>query len=154
MDRRWENPLRDRRPCSPQARGWTAETADHPQVPHVFPASAGMDRSFSGENLCPWGVPRKRGDGPIGKEEAEGLDKVFPASAGMDQLMAVYKETDISVPRKRGDGPLGTEVPKEDSKVFPASAGMDRRRASSPAVATRVPRKRGDGPATQWSVRW
>ena len=66
MDRRKRSPKRGAHWCSPRARGWTDQGRDEVTRESVFPACAGMDRHARAAAVAGGGVPRVRGDGPIG----------------------------------------------------------------------------------------
>ena len=112
------------RRCSPPTRGWTGGRDSREQVHQVFPAYAGMDRSFMSSRTITGGVPRLRGDGPApvtgltiddlcspptrgwtaASEPSERKHSVFPAYAGMDRGAGCAGRSSSSVPRLRGDG--------------------------------------------------
>ena len=161
-------------PCSPHTRGWTAliiqPFLDTHRVPrtrgdgplptwsaepgfYVFPAHAGMDRSFVGAGLGGKSVPRTRGDGPASAGVKAGVFSCSPHTRGWTVLLvsiALFEP------------------------VFPAHAGMDRRKARacygivpcsphtrgwtvphpvSAGLRPGVPRTRGDGPASKSTVQ-
>jgi len=111
----------------PHPRGWTQLC--HPAAGDLLgsPAPAGMDphRHFA---LRPApGLPRTRGDGPLGRPQAETCGKApphprgwtldvaggdpiaagSPAPAGMDLIASVQWTPRLRLPRTRGDGPPG-----------------------------------------------
>ena len=111
--------------CSPHARGWTAWDGN-PRYEHVvFPARAGMDRSWLAANCCSTGVPRTRGDGPAWCAPTKAAMQCSPHARGWTGVL---------------------HRARARSRVFPARAGMDRYLAQSFLRARSVPRTRGDGP--------
>ncbi len=117
----------ERRPCSPQARGWTADR------PADLPARCRR-------------VPRKRGGGPDRCQLQSRHRLVFPASAGVDREARSSLRAASCVPRKRGGGPPGQDWNDSAMTVFPASAGVDRTPTRRITRSSSVPRKRGGGP--------
>ena len=135
--------------ASPHTRGWTAVLLTG------FPAHAGMDPCE--RPALARGLPRTRGDGPIG----DGIVFAPPAAS---------PRRGRRLPRTRGDGPPGRWT--HDLHVlplgFPAHAGMDPKPdpVASPhtrgwtlgltrivASSSGLPRTRGDGPCTEKAPR-
>ncbi|CRI67087.1 conserved hypothetical protein [Thiocapsa sp. KS1] len=71
----------------------------------MFPAPAGMNRSFIRRTTRNPGVPRARGDEPLGMGASGWRNAVFPAPAGMNRMAFSRAAIRISVPRARGDEP-------------------------------------------------
>ena len=115
--------LRARR--SPPARGWPGRRHPIRQPDGAFPARAGMARRGAAGGGGGLGVPRPRGDGPMGAPDAPLLRVRSPPARGWP----ASAHRDERVPR-----------------AFPARAGMARPTTPPPIPRSRVPRPRGDGP--------
>ena len=91
--------------CSPRMRGWTGICDRRQHVPLVFPAHAGMDRSWASSQRSSSGVPRACGDGPATEPGSGGASECSPRMRGWTESC-----------QRRESTPT----------VFPAHAGMDR----------------------------
>jgi hypothetical protein len=110
---------------SPRARGWTGSAPLVGCPAYVFPACAGMDRVCQSADARLAGIPRVRGDGPLGSYFNELCEKYSPRARGWTGLRRI---------RFR------------DCDVFPACAGMDLVQNAPIAASAGIPRVRGDGP--------
>ena len=72
----------------------------------MFPARAGMNRKLGRHGSVLQGVPRTRGDEPLGVSALAPNMSVFPARAGMNRHMLVPLFFPLRVPRTRGDEPV------------------------------------------------
>ena len=113
--------------ASPHPRGWTPLGIARHLKREGFPAPAGMDLRESGSQPPGHGLPRTRGDGPVG-----------------DQV-AVLLST--ASPHPRGWTPAGRRAERAP-EGFPAPAGMDRREGAELLRSAGLPRTRGDGPVS------
>jgi hypothetical protein len=67
---------------SPRARGWTGWREFAQVEVRVFPACAGMDRSHSTKCSARSGIPRVRGDGPVGSYDRQRNGWYSPRARG------------------------------------------------------------------------
>ncbi len=116
---------------TPQARGWTLLLEAPPVDLDAYPAGAGMDLAIQGRFTRYQGLPRRRGDGPIGQAVTELATQLtpqargwtaasdpetdrhsaYPAGAGMDLSGPLVHHAEECLPRRRGDGPTGWHPP-------------------------------------------
>ena len=126
------------RPCaqssedSPHPRGWTLVGVIVGVGQAGFPAPAGMDPSWATTTTSSPGIPRTRGDGPLGGVGLVGLLRDSPHPRGWT---------------------VRTLIPPGIRSGFPAPAGMDRPRSTRWPGAAWIPRTRGDGPGSVRVVR-
>ena len=71
----------------------------------MFPAPAGINRSFEQYYLNRKGVPRASGDKPKSAAAAKSFACVFPAPAGINRLYPLPRLQKVGVPRASGDKP-------------------------------------------------
>ena len=110
---------------SPRSRGWTLAAGARAHAARGFPALAGMDPPPGVHPAAGCGIPRARGDGPLGQQ--------------------LHRPTHRDSPRSRG-WTVGGQPLDARHVGFPALAGMDPGGRSPPPSARRIPRARGDGP--------
>ena len=153
----------------PQARGWTRRREggskcatvspagagmDPPRRlrsvdDRVSPAGAGMDRSATTAPPPGAGFPRRRGDGPKRREQAEEEAEfppqargwtprtsyelpwlgVSPAGAGMDRTHRPEGQFRLCFPRRRGDGPMMAATQISATEFPPQARGWTRARS-------------------------
>ena len=146
--------------ASPHTRGWTRGGRRAAADPHGFPAHAGMDPPTPPRPRRYRGLPRTRGDGPVGvlgtfyviaasphtrgwtwtSSDAMPTTTGFPAHAGMDPPVGATSGCRRRLPRTRGDGPRR------------CGRGMDLVRRAARRGVLRLPRTRGDGPEVELSA--
>ena len=90
-----------------------------------FPAHAGMDPERTGSRSAVAGLPRTRGDGPVGSSCPRWNRRASPHTRGWTRI------------RHRG---------RRAGAGFPAHAGMDHVEDGQALAGERLPRTRGDGP--------
>ena len=156
----------------PRTRGDGPQNRWRPILPFcVFPAHAGMDRSFV-SGLPPHGTVFPAHAGMDRSEHPDWSDSPWcsPHTRGWTEQPELCCGEDAGVPRTRGDGPADKRPNKRRDIVFPAHAGMDRGSCTpirSPGACSphtrgwtaawesfqaslgRVPRTRGDGPVRE-----
>ena len=128
---------------SPRARGCSAPQESQEGLRTVFPACAGMFRSWYYSRPSGLGFPRVRGDVPGGKgtyrvevrfsPRARGCSDlrptrqsctiVFPACAGMFRLQRLARPSRLGFPRVRGDVPCGLLKPRCAQSFSPRARG-------------------------------
>ena len=117
--------------ASPHTRGWTRRCPRSPHPQAGFPAHAGMDPCAATCHPPCTGLPRTRGDGPVGDERGDAFVSASPHTRGW--TLRLLRGPD------GGDG-------------FPANAGMDPARSTPRPPGCRLPRTRGDGPGTYFDA--
>ena len=117
----------------PHTRGWTARSVLLGRGACGSPAHAGMDPWLNGVPIVSRGLPRTRGDGPIG------------ATPGRTRRTAP--------PHTRGWTRRGVR-PGAGRRGSPAHAGMDPRRERRERSVRWLPRTRGDGPLAHALLIW
>ena len=117
--------------ASPHTRGWTRGGRSRPWSVSGFPAHAGMDRDDRSVRAARTGLPRTRGDGPLGAAGRLGRNLASPHTRG-------WTVEDLRADDLRGG--------------FPAHAGMDLRAPPASPTRGRLPRTRGDGPRAPCST--
>ena len=118
-------------PASPHTRGWTRSSGRRGSRRSGFPAHAGMDPRRRPRPRRDTGLPRTRGDGPLGPRRRGDRGAASPHTRGW-------------TPDRRSPGRLHAG--------FPAHAGMDPAGGGAPHRRRRLPRTRGDGPAVASSI--
>ena len=151
---------------SPRARGCSAPQESQEGLRTVFPACAGMFRSWYYSRPSGLGFPRVRGDVPGGKgtyrvevrfsPRARGCSDlrptrqsctiVFPACAGMFRLQRLARPSRLGFPRVRGDVPCGLLKPRCAQSFSPRARGCSVIELRSIQARHRFPRVRGDVP--------
>ena len=111
--------------ASPHTRGWTNPFAYMAQADLGFPAHAGMDHPGDDQHEPDRGLPRTRGDGPVGRDLGRGPGEASPHTRGWTRRIAQHHLLALG---------------------FPAHAGMDPADPSGNVKLARLPRTRGDGP--------
>ena len=159
--------------CSPRRRGWTDIIVGIRADQTVFPAQAGMDRSWPKPPSATRRVPRAGGDGPPAgpRRRSEipcsprrrgwtGHDReirlfavVFPAQAGMDRLIVGPGLVEVSVPRAGGDGPQRPQQRPLQPPCSPRRRGWTAEDRARAHARRRVPRAGGDGPPASQAAK-
>ena len=151
---------------SPRARGCSAPQESQEGLRTVFPACAGMFRSWYYSRPSGLGFPRVRGDVPGGKgtyrvevrfsprargcslraAETKVRTIVFPACAGMFRASARGRRRKASFPRVRGDVPPWFPRSPTGKSFSPRARGCSVIELRSIQARHRFPRVRGDVP--------
>ena len=109
---------------TPHARGSTSSEISSSSSIRVYPACAGIDRTQGSEKTLPEGLPRMRGDRPIGQCRHASLFRFTPHARGSTLKSLLATSFLIVYPACAGID-LFVPVYKMSKSVYPACAGID-----------------------------